>query len=87
MKKIIVGIAMAVCLTIGITICGSGEFSSSGSMAGVTVEKAFAAQIAPDAPVLFKQSAQDGSIFSWTTILYLTSVVIGIVAFRRNTYV
>ena len=76
---------MAVCLTLGITICGSGEFPSSGSMAAVTVEKAFADQSAPIAPVLLQQPARDASIFSWTTILYLTFVVIGIVAFRRNT--
>ena len=86
MKKIMVGIAMAACLTIGFAICGSGDFFSSDSIAGVTVEKAIVAQSAPDAPVLSKQPAQDGSIYSWTTILYLTSVVIGIVAFRRNTY-
>jgi predicted small secreted protein len=89
MKKtiIIIGIAMAVCFTMGFTMSGFGKDQSSGSMQGMTVEKAFASEAISNPIAIGEELAQGNSIFSWSTILYLSTAVIGIVAFRRNTYV
>lgn len=87
MKKVIIGIAMALCLITGFSICGSEKYPSSGSMPGVSVATAFASQSAHSAPMFPNQLDQDAPIFSWTTILYLCVTVIVIVAIRRNTYV
>jgi hypothetical protein len=87
MKKVIIGIAIAVCFTMGFTISGAGKYTASGPMPGMSIEKAYAAESAPNTLELHKQSVQDASILSWTMILYLVVAVIVIISIRRNTYV
>lgn len=87
MKKIIIGIAMAVCFSMGFAISGDGNYTTTGSMPGISIEKAFAAGSAPNTLALHKQPAPEASIFSWTMVLYLSVVVIIIISIRRNTYV
>jgi hypothetical protein len=87
MKKIIIGIAMAACFAIGFSTGGLGTYPSFDLMPRMTVEKAFASESIPNSMALDNQSAQDASIFSWTTIFYLSVAVIGNVAFRRNTFI
>ncbi|MEJ2659339.1 MAG: hypothetical protein P8Z73_01260 [Desulfobacteraceae bacterium] len=53
----------------------------------MSIEKAYASESAPNTLELHKQSVQDASILSWTTILYLGAAVIVIISIRRNTYV
>jgi hypothetical protein len=86
MKKVFIGIAAAICITMGFTVCGSGNSPSSGYIPGMVVERIFSSENTPETPALQKQPARDGSIFSWTTILSLSMGVIGVVAIRRNTY-
>lgn len=86
MKRVIIGIAMAVCFTLGFTICVSGKYPAPGSMPGMTVEKAFASEVNPDPLPSGGKYAPDDALFSWQTFLYLSAAVIGIVAFRRNHY-
>jgi hypothetical protein len=85
MKKIIIGIAMAACFAMGFSTGGFKTYGSSDLMPNITVEKAFISESIPNSMALDNPSAQDASIFSWTTIFYLSVAVIGIVAFRRNT--
>jgi hypothetical protein len=89
MKKVIIGIAMAVCFNMGFGFSGAGNHPTTGSMPGISIEKAFAADsaIAPNTLKLHKQPAPEASIFSWTMILYLSVAVIIIISIRRNTYV
>ena len=87
MKKIIIGIAMAVCFTMGFAISGSQNNASSGQIPTMKIEKAFASENTPNTMALDNQPARDASIFSWTMILYLSAAVIVIVTFRRNTCV
>lgn len=87
MKKVIIGIAMAVCLTMGFTIYGSGKDSSSGLVQNMMVEKAFASESELNIMALDNQAAQDNHVFSWPTILSLYAGMIIIVSIRRNTYV
>jgi hypothetical protein len=87
MKTVIIGIAMAVCFSMGFTVSESEKYPPSGSMPGMSIEKAYASESAPNTLELHKQSVQDASILSWTTILYLGAAVIVIISIRRNTYV
>lgn len=87
MKKVIIGIAMAVCFNMGFAICGAGNYTTTGSMPAIAFEKAFAADSAPNTLTLHKQPAPEASIFSWTMVLYLSVAVIIIISIRRNTYV
>ena len=85
MKKAIIGIATVLCLIMGFAVCGPEKYPSPGSMPGVSVAKAFVSQNAAGAPMLYQQPDQDASIFSWTSMVFLSAAVIGVVSFRRNT--
>lgn len=87
MKTIIIGIAMAVCFTMGFTTSGAGKYTPSGSMPAMSIEKAYTSESAPNTLEIHRQSAQDASILSWTTILYLGMAVVIIISVRRKTYV
>jgi hypothetical protein len=84
MKKIIIGIAMTVCFTLGFATWGIGKHASSGLMAGMTVEKAFASESPSHAMALDNQAAPKASNFSWPTLLCLYTGMIVIVSVRRN---
>lgn len=85
MKKIIIGIIVTVCLTLGLAVVGSGKYSSSDMIPGIAVEKAFASPSAPDIMALDQQQARGGVAFSWPTLFYLYTMMIVIVTVRRNT--
>jgi hypothetical protein len=87
MKKVIIGITMALYMTMGFAVCGSEKHPSQESINGISTARAFASQSASGVPMLHNQPDQDASIFSWTTILYLCATVIVVVAVRRHTYV
>ena len=84
MKKVIIGISTVLCLTMGFAICGSGKYLSTGSMPGMTVEKAFASEVNPGPPTSGEKYTPDKDLFSWQTFFYFSVAVFGIVAFRRN---
>jgi hypothetical protein len=87
MTKVLIGIAVAFCIIIGLTLGGIGQYQSFGSVHGLTVEKAFASKAIPNSIGFDKKLAQDNPVFSWTMTLYLIATVIGIVAFRRDNVV
>jgi hypothetical protein len=85
MKKIIIGIIVTVCLTLGFAVIGSGKHSSSDMIPGIAVEKAFASPSAPDITALDHQQDRGAAAFSWPTLFYLYTMMIVVVSVRRNT--
>ena len=85
MKKIIIGIIVAACLTLGFSVCGSGKSSSSGLLPGIAVEKAFASPSTPDVMALGNQPVKGAVTFSWPTLFYLYTMMVVVVSVRRNT--
>jgi hypothetical protein len=87
MKKIfIMSIVVAAILFFSFTAGGFEASQSTSSMPKLAIEKALPSGLKPNVPTRGEQSAQDNSIFSWTTMISLSVAVMGIVAFRRNTY-
>jgi hypothetical protein len=86
MKKVIIGIVMLTGLALGLTTCGYEKYISARSTPGMKIETASAPPRVSNGPSISRPPDEDASIFSWTAILYLISVVVGIVAFRRNAH-
>jgi hypothetical protein len=85
MKKIFIGLIMAVTLTLVFTIDGAGKYLSSDLRPSITIEKAFASESLPNAMTRAQQPARNASSFSWPTIVYLYTMMAVAVAVRRNT--
>lgn len=83
---IIVGIILLIVLTLGFTAGGSSTSQPVNSIPNLLIEKALPAGVNPAVITGSEQSTETNSIFSWSTIISLSVAVIGIVAFRRNTY-
>ena len=86
MKQIIIGIIVAICLTMGFTTGGLDKFKSTGSALAVTIDKVSAFEVNSKSIEPGETPVQDSSIYSWPTILFLSAAVIGIAVFRQNTY-
>ena len=87
MAKILIGIAVALFIIMSLTLGGFEQSQPSGFTHSLTFEKAFASKANPNSIGFDKELSQNNPIFSWTMSLYLIAVVIGIIAFRRNTIV
>lgn len=75
MKKIIIGTIFAIFLTCGFAAAGSWIYQPADSIPSLVNADTIAIGETPD---------HDKSIYSPSTITFLSLVVIGIVAFRRN---
>ena len=87
MKKIIVGLMVAVSLTLGLTVYAAGKYRSSDSMQGTAVEKVFVSQNTPYSMAIDSQKSRDAGFTSWPTIFYLYTILIVTAATRRSTRV
>lgn len=87
MKKIMIVTIVAVSLILGFIIVDFGDSPSTGSMPDQTMETTYAPEVNSNTFSLSVGSDQGDSIFSSSSIMSLFLVVIGIVAFRRNSYV
>lgn len=76
MKKIIIGAIFAIFLTCGFAVAGFWKHQSADSIPFL---------VNPDIIAIGETPSQDSSIYSSSRIISLSLVVIGIVAFRRNT--
>jgi hypothetical protein len=84
-----IGIIITTILTLGFTASESSKYQAPDSTARLTVEVQNALPSEANTATIPQngQHAQDGnSIFSWWTMVSLSMAVVGIVAFRRNTY-
>jgi hypothetical protein len=87
MKKILItSIVVAAILFFSFTAGGFEASQSTSSMPKLAIEKALPSGLNPNVLTIGEQSAQGKSIFSWSTIIYLSVAVMGIVSFRRNIY-
>lgn len=73
-------------LLIHLTAGGLVGFQSPGSAQNLDIEKIIPSEIIQNTLASGEQFEQNRSIFSTTTIISLIVAVMGIVAFRRNTY-
>ncbi len=87
MKKLIVGSIIVLFFAYGLA---AGEFKeappSSSTIEIASIEKTHTTEDDPATVTRYENPAQGNSIFSWSTIISLNLVIIGIIAFRRNTY-
>ncbi len=86
MKQIIIGIIVAICLTLGFSTGGLGKLKSTGSALITTIDTASASEINPKAIEPGGEFLQNGSIYPWKAIIFFTATVIGIIVFRQNTF-
>ena len=86
MKIFSISIILAVVLAFGYIASESRFFQVSDSVPKLTIQEAVPAGVSPKAITDNQDAVRDSSIFSWSTIVTLSVAVIGIVAFRRNTY-
>lgn len=84
--RYIVGIFVVMLLTMYFVAAGTAGSKSQMVTENIVIEKANPTQTLKNTLTSGDQFEQDGSIFSKSTIIYLLVAVIGIVAFRRNTY-
>ena len=80
---------ITIVLTLGYTSSESSKYQATDATTKLTaqIQKALPTDGNPAALPQVEQYAQDGnSIFSWGTFVSLSLAIIGIVAFRRNTY-
>lgn len=87
MKKIMLGTIVTIFLILNFSMADFMEIPPTGSMPNPAIEKTDTPQAdsitsAPDA-----EAVQNDSIFSASPIISLCLVVIGIVAFRQNSYI
>ena len=87
MAKVLIGITIVLSIVMGFTMGGFGKYQSSSSIHSLTVEKAFVSNANPNSSGVDKEPGQGNPVFSWPISLYLIATVVGIVAFRRNTFV
>jgi hypothetical protein len=87
MRKIIMGTIAAIVLTIGFTMVDFLENPSTGSMPNLTIEKTYTQEANSNTTMLGVDADHGDSIFSSSSFLSLCLVVLGIVAFRQNSYV
>jgi hypothetical protein len=86
MIKIVIGIIAVIFLAYGLATGGFWEAFPFGSIPDATIEKVLASEEDPGTAVRDENPAKDDSIFAWPTIISLNLAIIGIIAFRRNTY-
>ena len=84
--RYLIGIFVVIIITMHFVAAGMAGSQSQVVTENLVIEKAIPAQALQNTLTSGDQFEQDGSIFSKSTIIYLLVAVIGIVAFRRNTY-
>jgi hypothetical protein len=83
----LIGLTIVIILSVGISSGGlatSQTLDTSNNILNVT--KAVTQTGEAQAPLQQNQAIPDDPIFSWPIVISLGVAVIGIVAFRRNTY-
>jgi hypothetical protein len=91
----VIVIIIAITLTVGFSSGGLAKSQTIDKLCILTVtgtipsgtDAQTATQVNTQVALEQKQVAMDNSIFSWPNIILLGVAVIGIVAFRRNSYV
>lgn len=84
--RYLIGIAVIIILTIHLVAAGLAGSQSQAVTENSVIEKAIPSQAVQHSLKTDDQHKQDRSIFSKTTFFSLVVALIGIVAFRRNTY-
>lgn len=87
MRQMIIGTMAAIVLTIGFTMVDFWENPSTGSIPNLTIEKTYAPEANSNTTALGVDADHGDSIFSPSSFLSLCLVVLGIVAFRQNSYI
>lgn len=84
--RYLIGIAVIIIVSVHLVAAGLAGSQSQVVSENTIIEKAIPSKAVQHSLKSPDQIKQDGSIFSKTTLISLVVAIIGIVAFRRNTY-